>query len=380
MIAGIVALSFSGRESGRDSNLNSVATEKKIQTYLNAQKIEKKSVLDKKIEENKSETNSNLNSLNLKDEPKTPKTSAKSENTDINISELLSNLNLEENNNSNLKSENNNSNLKEISVFDVSTARKIDPASEPDQLTKAKASEKTTAKIPAKTAPKPEKSAYKNPKLAIIIDDVASEAQARSIKAFGLAITPSSMPPAPLHPRSAELANEFDFFMVHLPLAALHFSKNEPGTLAPTATKEQIEARVKEVKKAFPRVRYINNHTGSYFTSDYAASKALLEALANENIHFVDSLTTTRSAVPRASRDLGLVYVSRDVFIDNDQNVAKTLQALSLAVKKARQNGKAIAIGHPHKTTFAALGEAKKNGLFKGVQIVYLRDIYGLYN
>ena len=48
-------------------------------------------------------------------------------------------------------------------------------------------------------------------------------------------------------------------------------------------------------------------------------------------------------------------------------------------IKQAKKRGYAIAIGHPHDSTFEALKIAKQT-ILKDVDVVYLKDIYGLYN
>ncbi|RAZ54218.1 divergent polysaccharide deacetylase family protein, partial [Campylobacter hyointestinalis] len=121
------------------------------------------------------------------------------------------------------------------------------------------------------------------------------------------------------------------------------------------------------------------NHTGSKFTSNYKSMQILLSSLDKMGILFVDSLTSNASKAGYVSKELGLKYVKRDVFLDNDQDVSKILKQLSLAIKQAKKRGYAIAIGHPHDLTFKALKIAKQT-ILKDVDVVYLKEIYGLYN
>lgn len=219
----------------------------------------------------------------------------------------------------------------------------------------------------------------KTAKLAIIIDDIAWDYQMKAINSLNLRITPSILPPTKEHPNSAKLAKGIDYYMVHLPLSALYFKKNEQHTLDTNSSNYQIYKRISEIKAIFPNPKYLNNHTGSEFTSNYASTKILLSALKMNKIKFVDSLTTSKSQVQKVSKELNLPYVYRDIFLDNEQNVNYTLKQIQKAVQTAHKNGHAIAIGHPHKTTIEALNIAKKS-ILKEVEIVYLKDIYGLYN
>ena len=216
------------------------------------------------------------------------------------------------------------------------------------------------------------------PKLAIIMDDISTNAQASELKKLSIKVTPSIFPPEKQHPKSAELAKEFSVYMVHLPLQALNYTNEKANTLRTGDSKEKISQRIKDIKNDFKGVKYINNHTGSGFTSDFKSTLALLDELKNSEIYFIDSLTTNKSTVLDASKKLGLKYAYRDVFLDNEQNVSKILKMINNAVAVAKKDGVAIAICHPYKSTFEALKIAQKDA-FKGVEVVYVDKIYEHY-
>ena len=216
------------------------------------------------------------------------------------------------------------------------------------------------------------------PKLAIIMDDISTNAQASELKKLSIKVTPSIFPPEKQHPKSAWLAKEFSVYMVHLPLQALNYTNEKANTLRTGDSKEKISQRIKDIKNDFKGVKYINNHTGSGFTSDFKSTLALLDELKNSEIYFIDSLTTNKSTVLDASKKLGLKYAYRDVFLDNEQNVSKILKMINNAVAVAKKDGVAIAICHPYKSTFEALKIAQKDA-FKGVEVVYVDKIYEYY-
>ena len=216
------------------------------------------------------------------------------------------------------------------------------------------------------------------PKLAIIMDDISTNAQASELKKLSIKVTPSIFPPEKQHPKTAWLAKEFSVYMVHLPLQALNYTNEKANTLRTGDSKEKISQRIKDIKKDFKGVKYINNHTGSGFTSDFKSTLALLAELKNSEIYFIDSLTTNKSTVLDASKKLGLKYAYRDVFLDNEQNVSKILKMINKAVAVAKKDGVAIAICHPYKSTFEALKIAQKDA-FNGVEVVYVDKIYEHY-
>lgn len=211
---------------------------------------------------------------------------------------------------------------------------------------------------------------HDKPMLAIIFDDVSFAHDVRNIKALGLNVTMSFMPPSKRHPDSAKLAAKEPFYMVHLPMEAMSFSAEEPRTLHVGDSTEVIDDRVRQIKTLFPRVRFINNHTGSKFTADRTSMERLIYALDREGITFIDSRTTAKTAAPALMKSLHRPYISRDVFLDNEPDVKSIKKQVARAVKIAKKYGYAIAICHPHKKTLEGL-EASK-GLLDGVEMVQI--------
>lgn len=215
-------------------------------------------------------------------------------------------------------------------------------------------------------------------RLAIIIDDVASSAQTRQIKALDMKITPSFFPADKNHPNTPRLAREFDFFMLHLPLEAKHFKDEELKTLRANDSFEEIDKYLSRIKRDFKGLVFINNHTGSAFTSDLEAMHRLIRGFEKYGFVFVDSLTAGSSKGSKVLRERGYTPIVRDIFLDNEDNVEAIKKQLSKAVSLARKKGFAIAIGHPRKNTFKALAQSKE--LLQSVQLVYLSEVFAKRN
>lgn len=220
---------------------------------------------------------------------------------------------------------------------------------------------------------KPNLTKGQKPKLAIIIDDMASKEQVKNAKALHLKINPSFFPSHTLHPNTPKLAKEFKFYMVHLPLEALYFQNKMP-VLSPSDSEEVIEKNIIKIKSEFKDLRFINNHTGSLFTGDEEAMRKLYKVLARHNLIFVDSKTTHDSKAPKIAKEMQKTYIQRDVFLDNEDEVGYIKKQLLSAVKLAHKKGYAIVIGHPKHNTFKALRESK--GLLESVELVYLSELY----
>ncbi|MBU0720695.1 divergent polysaccharide deacetylase family protein [bacterium] len=211
------------------------------------------------------------------------------------------------------------------------------------------------------------------PKLAIIMDDVSVKSHVNAIKSLGLPVTMSFLPPSAARPNSAKLASNENIYMVHLPMEAQNFSAEEPDTLRISDSQQKISQRIKDLKNLFPKVEYINNHTGSKFTSNEIAMNRLVFALRQQNIGFIDSRTTAETQAPKVMKNYGLSYVARDVFLDHQMDKRYIKTQIKKAIKLAKLHGTAIAIGHPHVNTIMALNESKK--LFNEVELVYINKL-----
>ncbi|WP_096028383.1 divergent polysaccharide deacetylase family protein [Campylobacter lanienae] len=225
----------------------------------------------------------------------------------------------------------------------------------------------------------PKKPIVDRPKLAIIIDDISTFYQAKKIKSLNLNITPSIFPPSANYPNSAKVANEFEFYMIHLPLEAMNYQAQEKNTLKVGDSSAKVESEISKIRSNFPKAIYINNHTGSKFTSDYDSLKKLFIAFKKHNMIFIDSYTTKDSKAKILSSEFGNKYLKRDVFIDNTKDEKAIINKLKEAIKIAQKSGFAIAIGHPYEQTFKAL-KGFKSELESQVDVIFLRDLYEIYN
>lgn len=214
----------------------------------------------------------------------------------------------------------------------------------------------------------------KKPKLAIIMDDMAYKSQLNDLQRLGLPITPSFFPVSPDSPDTAKLAASTPFYMVHLPLEAKVPQQSRQKWILVGSSQDEIRAYITAIKEQFPKLLFLNNHTGSKFTASKTDMANLLQVLGEFGIEFVDSRTSADTAVPALYKQDGRQLLARDVFLDNSPSVSYTTKQLKQAIAIAKKKGYAIAICHPHQSTFKALANAK-HSLFKEVELVYLKDL-----
>jgi len=267
--------------------------------------------------------------------------------------------------------------LSDLSKMDVSESEVIKKKKSSVKFAKTK---KVVSKPPNKKLKAKKKKPVSNPnvekpKLAIVIDDVSNVAQMKRIKGTGLKLTPSIFPPSELSMTSHKLAVPLEHYMIHLPMESGNEKFNtQHKTLLVKNSMHTIEQRVQEIRRLFPKGKYLNNHTGSVFTNDYVAMYKLYKALDKQGFVFIDSRTVGTSKVRKIAREFDHRYISRDIFIDNEHNIPYIHQQLKKVVRIAKKNGYAIAIGHPHKITMEALQQAKE--ILDDVEVVYIDDMF----
>ncbi len=215
----------------------------------------------------------------------------------------------------------------------------------------------------------------KKPKLVIIIDDVHSKRQLNTIKLLKLKVTPSIFPPYKLSPNSNKLAIGLTHYMIHLPMesGSKQFNK-QYKTLKVKNTDISIENRIKELRVLFPTAKYINNHTGSVFTSNYNAMSLAYKYMKKYNFKFIDSKTSSKTKVKKIVNMYKDKYIARDIFLDNTQDIDYIKKQLRKAVRVAKRRGYAIAICHPYSSTMKAL--ALSQNILNSVDLVYIDELF----
>jgi polysaccharide deacetylase 2 family uncharacterized protein YibQ len=216
------------------------------------------------------------------------------------------------------------------------------------------------------------------PKLAIILDDMGYD-RAAADAAFKLQfpITLSVIPHLPL---SAEVAEEAyrrgDQVLLHLPMEAeANQTKAEPVELRVGMKADQVERDLDGMLETVPHAMGVNNHQGSRATADATLMAELMPALRRRNLFFIDSRTTAATVAYDAAERAGVRSASRKVFLDDMPKRDAILAQLDLAARDAERDGFAIAIGHPHPATIAALVEAAPRLEARGVRLVFVSDV-----
>lgn len=215
-------------------------------------------------------------------------------------------------------------------------------------------------------------------RLAIILDDLGNDrAAAESIFALPYPVTISILPN---HPHSAEIAEEAHSrgfgVMLHLPMQPLANEKPEPKELRPGMSQHDVTSLVDQLLASVPHAAGVNNHQGSQSTADAALMNELMPVLREHHLFYVDSRTTAATVAFDTAQSDGVPSAFRNVpFLDDVAEVSAVRKQLELALKGAHKKGQAIAIGHPHQATLAALRDLAAQAESSGVQLVPASDL-----
>ena len=224
-------------------------------------------------------------------------------------------------------------------------------------------------------APSP---ASRGARLAIILDDLgADRAAADAIFALGYPLTVSVLPNRPHSVDIAEEARRRGYqVMLHLPMQSVGDGRAESQELRPGMRAQDVSALVNQFLQAVPGVAGVNNHQGSQSTADAILMSELMPVLRERNLFYIDSRTTVATVAYDAARRAGVRAGFRNVpFLDDVADVSAVRKQLLQALRGAHEKGEAIAIGHPHRATLAALQNILPQAKPQGIQLVFASDL-----
>lgn len=210
---------------------------------------------------------------------------------------------------------------------------------------------------PKTTAPPKPPAGY----AAIVIDDFGIDYEAaKKFVSLPVPITFSILP-YQRHSRAiARLAHEnHKEVLLHLPMEPQSYPRTNPGkgALLLSMSPGRMRSTLREALTSTPYISGVNNHMGSRFTEDEKCMQLVLEELKKRGLYFLDSRTSPRSQGCRTAERLHMPACSRDIFLDHVQTETFVRSQIQKLIRKAKIEGTAVAIGHPHEVTHRVLAE-----------------------
>jgi polysaccharide deacetylase 2 family uncharacterized protein YibQ len=196
--------------------------------------------------------------------------------------------------------------------------------------------------------------------IVLILDDVGFDHQpltsAMNIDPnVNFAVLPNGMRSmefaSTLHARGFEL-------LCHLPMEPEGFPRISPGdgAVMTTMSDAQIATATRENIESIRFARGVNNHMGSRATADRRVMTDVLGALP-KGMYFIDSKTTGNSIAGSLARTMRVKTASRNVFLDDVQDVSSIRRQLTELADTASARGVSVGIGHMYPSTIQVLTE-----------------------
>ena len=214
--------------------------------------------------------------------------------------------------------------------------------------------------------------------LAIILDDLGYDrAAADALFALPFPLTLAVLPNLAHSADIAEEAHRRGYqVMLHLPMESSNGEARPESTeLRAGMSPAEATRLLARMLESVPHAVGVNNHQGSLATTDAQLMTAVMSALRERQLFFVDSRTTTATLAYDAAVRAGVPAAARKVFLDDTPTREAVRQQLALAARHARRQGSAIAIGHPHAITLQVLGEYLPELEAQGVRLVFVSEL-----
>lgn len=140
--------------------------------------------------------------------------------------------------------------------------------------------------------------------------------------------------------------------MLHQPMQAQNLSIYPgEGAILPDMTLSEVYSQVAQnIAELGSGVKGLNNHEGSLITCDVLKIGAVLDAVNDAGMYFVDSRTTAQTQAPQAALERDMKILHRDVFIDDIISRDEMLAQIYRGIGIANKNGTVVMIGHVDKS------------------------------
>ena len=158
--------------------------------------------------------------------------------------------------------------------------------------------------------------------------------------------------------------------LLHLPIEADDGRALGPGGVTVSMSDAEIHGAVRSGLASVPGAIGVNNHMGSKGTADRRVMRAVIEAVREAGLFYVDSRTTAETLGESVATELGVPTAARAVFLDNENDDEAIRQHVRRLITLARERGAAIAIGHVRRRTARVLGTMLDEFERAGVAIV----------
>ena len=220
-------------------------------------------------------------------------------------------------------------------------------------------------------------------RLAFVIDDAGNNDETIDrYLAYPGNLTISVLPRLPASSATALRAVQAGKDVIlHCPMEPLGGANTGPGAIRTDQSAEEIRRILHENYRFMPQAIGLNNHMGSRATADEFVMNVVMTFAREEGIFFLDSKTSPDSVAGLAAARHGVLYLERDVFLDNVRDRAEIEKWVVKGKQIAAKRGYAVLIGHAMSTETIDVLESMYDGLaaegFRMIGLAELAEIVG---
>ena len=215
------------------------------------------------------------------------------------------------------------------------------------------------------------------PKIVLIIDDIGHRYSDHRALKLPREVTFSILPDAPLTTEMSELAHaQGRDIMLHMPMESFDGQDMGVDGLRVGMYENQMEVLFDKVHMREFTYIGVNNHMGSRLTSMFNPMRAFMDILKNRDLFFVDSRTSVKTVAEEAALHAGIPVARRHVFLDHVIQHEAIEREFDRMLLLAREQGVAVAIGHPHKVTMEILQRRLPELREMGIELATVSSLF----
>lgn len=214
--------------------------------------------------------------------------------------------------------------------------------------------------------------------LVIIIDDIGNNYnQGNAIVELPGALTLAFLPHTPYAKKLANKAyTQQKEVILHAPMENSVEAPLGPGALTQSLSETELKHTLRKAIASIPHIQGINNHMGSALTQNTQAMQWVMETLQDEQLYFIDSLTSPKSVAYQQAVSHNLPALRRHIFLDNDKSQVALTKQWSKALSIANKTGRAILIGHPYTESHAFLAKQLPTLASQGIELIPASQLF----
>lgn len=214
-------------------------------------------------------------------------------------------------------------------------------------------------------------------KLAIVLDDWGyNMSNLDMLEEIKYPLTTSVLPDLNYSKAVAEELHRRGFeIILHLPMEPQEKYRLEKNTIMTAMDEAGIKNIIVQDLASIAYVKGVSNHMGSAATEDLRTMEIIFKELKKRRLFFLDSLVSSKSICFDLARKVGIGFVKRDVFLDNQEEPGYIHSQINKLKMKAKIYGQAIGIGHDRKITLEILKEVMPEIEKEGYKFVFVSEL-----